>query len=69
MEELKGIFNQALEKYEAGAVKYGEFKPLEDRRDMLEETEAEILDAMNYLAMFLVKIRAVHAKGQGGNSI
>lgn len=57
MDELKTIFNQALEKYEAGALKYGAFDPTTDQRDLLKEAEAEILDALNYLGMFLIKIR------------
>jgi len=62
-DELTAIFNQALEKYEAGALKYGAFNPATDRRDFISETEAEILDAINYLAMFLLKLRAIGGRG------
>ena len=57
--ELKTIFDEALQKYEAGAAKYGAFDPVTDRRDFIAETEAEILDAINYLAMFLLKLRGL----------
>jgi hypothetical protein len=63
-DELKAIFDQALEKYEAGALQYGQYDPATDQRDMLAETEAEILDAINYLAMFLLKLRATGGKGK-----
>lgn len=56
------IYAEALEKYQKGAAKYGEYNPATDQRDFLEETEAEILDAINYLAMFLMKIRAIKKK-------
>ena len=57
--ELKTIFDEALVKFEQGALKYGDFDPASDERDLLKETEAEILDALNYLGMFLIKIRAI----------
>lgn len=53
------IFSEALGKYRKGAAKYGTFNPVTDTRDLLNEAEAEILDAINYLAMFLMKIRAI----------
>jgi len=63
-DEIKTIFDQALQKYEAGALKYGAFNPVTDRRDFISETEAEILDAINYLAMFLLKLRATGGRGK-----
>lgn len=56
-QELKNIFDQALKKYEVGAEKYGPFDPAADQRDLLKEAEAEILDAINYLGMFLLKLK------------
>lgn len=56
-ERLKSIFDEALKKYEVGALKYGDYNPATDQRDFLKETEAEILDAINYLAMLLLKLR------------
>ncbi len=55
--DLKEIFEQALDKYRVGELKYGEFEPLADQRDLLKEAEAEILDAINYLAMQLIRLR------------
>ena len=57
-QELEDIFAAALAKYREGAGKYGRYEPLTDRRDMIREAEAEILDAINYLAMLLMKIKA-----------
>ncbi len=59
MEDMETIFRAALEKYLAGEQKYGPYRPLTDDRDMITEAEEEILDAINYLAMLLVKLRAI----------
>lgn len=56
---ITAIFEEALEKYHQGAAKYGAFNPVTDTRDLLREAEVEILDAINYLAMFLMKLRAL----------
>jgi len=61
-EPIETIYRDALQKYQRGAVKYGDYVPVTDNRDMLNETEEEILDAINYLAMFLMKIRAVRGE-------
>lgn len=66
---LAGVFEAALKKFEQGALKYGNFNPASDARDFLQETEAEVLDAINYLAMFLLRMRAMQRKAakQAGN--
>ncbi len=56
---MEAIFRAALQKYRAGEQKYGPYRPLTDNRDMLTEAEEEILDAINYLAMMLMKLRAI----------
>ncbi len=53
---IGSVFAKALEKYNEGALKYGNFEPSTDTRDLIAEAEDEILDAINYLAMFLVKL-------------
>jgi hypothetical protein len=58
---LREIFNTVIEKFQKGAIKYGDYDPLNDSRDMLAETEAEILDAINYLAMGLIKLRTMRS--------
>jgi hypothetical protein len=65
MDELKNIFDEAVQKFQVGEKKYGVFNPATDRRDFLAETEVEILDAINYLAMFLVKLRALRERNNG----
>ena len=52
------IFAEALCKYHQGVAKHGAFDSATDTRDLLKEAEAEILDAINYLAMYLLKVRA-----------
>ena len=62
MNELRQVFNDALLKYERGENKYGQYNPKTDQRDLLIEAEAELLDALNYVAMHLLKLRAMRAK-------
>ena len=65
---LAEIFTAALRKFERGAAKYGTFDPATDARDFLQEAEAEVLDAINYLGMFLVKLRALQRKAETGQA-
>jgi hypothetical protein len=59
---LKNIFSEALKRYEIGEERYGQFSPEEDSRDLLAEAEAEILDGINYLGMFLMKLRRLKSR-------
>jgi len=61
-EDMEAIFRAALDKYRAGEQKYGAYHPLTDNRDMLTEAEEEILDAINYIAMLMLKLRAIKNK-------
>jgi hypothetical protein len=63
MENLKLIFNEALEKYEASEKIYGVYDPATDTRDLLHEAQDEILDAINYLGMHLIKMRRLNGCG------
>ena len=62
MNPLSEVFEAASQKFLKGAVKYGTFDPASDTRNLLNEAEAEILDAINYLAMYLLKVRAMQRK-------
>ena len=53
---INTIFQTCLEKYDKGAAKYGEFVPLEDKRDLIFEAQQELYDAMNYIAMLMVQM-------------
>jgi hypothetical protein len=59
MNNIKSIFDEALQKFQAGEKKYGPFNPATDQCDFQKETEAEILDGIHYLAMFLLKLRTI----------
>lgn len=61
---IETVFEAALLKYRQGEREHGVYDPATDRRDLLQEAEEEILDAINYLAMFLMRIRAI----RGGKS-
>jgi len=58
-EDLAAIYAEAVEKYERGEAKHGPFTPATDNRDLLREAESELLDAINYLSMHLLKLRAL----------
>jgi len=64
IDQLTEVFEVAQRKFEKGAAKYGTFDPEADGRDFLQEAEAELLDAINYLAMFLVKVRTIRRTEQ-----
>ena len=61
---IETVFEAALLKYRQGEREHGMYDPVTDQRDMMQEAEEEILDAINYLAMFLMRIRAI----RGGKS-
>ena len=67
--QIASILYAALDKYQAGAKKYGPYDPATDQRDMLQEAEDEILDAINYLAMLLVRVRRLHKIPSVANSM
>lgn len=54
---IEAVFEAALMKFRKGESDHGVYDPATDRRDFLEEADAEILDAINYLAMFLMRMR------------
>ena len=54
---LDRIYQECLDKMEKGSKKYGVFDPITDERNLLHEAEEEIQDAINYLGMFLLKLR------------
>ena len=66
-EALKDIFSDALKRYQAGEKRYGRFDPHHDKRDLLSEVEAELLDGINYLGMFLLKLRTLKQGLQAGD--
>ena len=61
---IEEILSAALGKYHQGEAKYGAFDPAPDQ-SFLVEAEAEILDAINYLAMFALKVRAMRGHHDG----
>lgn len=62
---IEEILTAALVKYRQGEAKYGAYDPATDKRDFLKEAEAEILDAINYLAMYILKVRAMRGHYDG----
>ena len=55
--KLEDIFKEALIKFQKGVEEHGEFDPLSEKRKLLAEVDEEILDAINYLAMWLIQHR------------
>ncbi len=57
---VRGIFEDALVKYDEGEKKYGELEIMKDPRNFLKEAETEILDAMVYYAFEVIRIRRLN---------
>lgn len=60
--DLADIFQEAFERYDSGKEKYGTFNPITDQRDFRREIRQELIDAINYLAMFILKIDKIGVK-------
>jgi len=60
--QIAQIQKRALARMDAGSKKYGKYDPSEDTRDLFQEMEDELLDAMNYLAMQVWKLRYLRDK-------
>ena len=55
--EVKDILADAFSKYKKGEEKYGVIDLDKDPRDFIEEAEAELLDAIVYMAFEISKLR------------
>jgi hypothetical protein len=51
-----GVFSKATTRMQRGAATYGEYDPATDTRDLYQEAQEELLDAMNYLAMEYLRL-------------
>ncbi len=60
--EVKGIFEEAFERYKAGEKTYGVFDKEKDPRDFIREAEEELLDTIVYAAFEIARIRALNNK-------
>ena len=60
---MSDVYRICLDKCDAGAAKYGNFEPLNDKRNLLREAQNELIDAINYMAMALIKIDARREAG------
>lgn len=60
---MSDIYRICIDKYDKGAAKYGDFDPLNDNRNLLREAQDELIDAINYLSMALIKIDARREAG------
>lgn len=49
---MKKIFELCEQKMKQGEKQYGKFDPLKEKRWLIDEAKDEILDAINYSAMF-----------------
>jgi NTP pyrophosphatase (non-canonical NTP hydrolase) len=54
--DLTNIYKEAFSRYENGKEKYGTYNPFSDKRDMKKEMRDELIDVINYAAMFILKI-------------
>lgn len=59
IDAVRRVLAEALLRMDQGRARYGPFDPQEDERDLLLEAEEELLNAINYLAMFVLKLRLI----------
>ena len=59
--KLIQVFSKATDRMRAGSKKYGEYKPLEDDRDMFEELKEELQDAIVYIGMIHMLVEELQA--------
>ncbi len=64
VDAVRKVFAEALARMDRGRAQYGPFDPAADGRDLLLEAEEELLDAINYVAMFVLKIRLFRRRNQ-----
>ena len=55
-EKVTVVFWKAIGRMQEGAWDYGSFNPATDKRDLLQEAQEELLDAINYLGMQYLKL-------------
>jgi hypothetical protein len=60
--EFQDIFEYSLDRFRAGAEEHGDFNPETDTRNDFKEILDELVDSINYLMMFITKLRRVHEK-------
>ena len=56
------ILKRVLVRCEQGQKEYGTYKPETETRDMYEETEQELLDAIVYLCFEIIRLRCVRER-------
>ena len=56
------VMKKAYDRYDAGRKTYGEFDPVTDQRNLLEEIKEEVLDGINYFVMLHEKITTLEKK-------
>jgi len=56
-EQIEGVIKEALTRYEGARSVYGPLDLSTDSRDFLLEAEEELLDAINYMAFQILRLR------------
>lgn len=57
--DIEKIIRQALKKYQAGRIKYGQIDLDRDKRDFIIEAEQELLDCVNYCVFQIIRLRRI----------
>lgn len=60
--DIEAVIRQALDKYEAGRERLGQLNLETDKRNFIDESIEEMLDAINYLCFQILKLRSINAK-------
>lgn len=58
---IEAVIRQAIDKYERGRLEHGQLDLAVDKRDFLNEAEAELLDLINYAVFEVLRLRMIRS--------
>jgi len=56
---IEAVIREALTRYEAGRLEYGQLDLSRDKRDLIHEAEQELLDCINYCVFQIIRLRGI----------
>lgn len=57
--DIEQVIRQALDKYEAGRAEHGQIDLSTDKRNFIDESIEELIDAINYLTFQIIRLRSL----------
>lgn len=60
--DIRAVIESALSKYNEGHKRYGQLDLSMDKRNFIDESIEELIDAINYLCFQIIRLRSINAK-------